>query len=422
MKVLIVDDHETNRKLLRINLEGEGIQTCEAEDGVEALEMLEHEKVDAIISDILMPGMDGYRLCQEVRKCAWLAPTPFIFYTSTYTSVGDEKLALDCGADRYIKKPAPLSDILMTLLELADSGSPRPQPATPGEEMVIMREYNQALVRKLEERNAKLERARAEILRTNAQLERRVQERTVELLAANQELEAFAHTIAHDLRSPLMAIDGFSNILLSECEGHVTPQSMEHLHFISRATHRMNELTTDLLRLARASRAQIKRESVDMSILARGIVQDLREAHPRREVAVKIADDMQVTADIQLLRIALENLLSNAWKFTSKTVGAEIEVGNAGANGERVYYVRDNGAGFDMGSASKLFSAFERLHAATDFPGTGIGLTTVQRIIRRHGGSIRAEAAKGKGATFVFDLGGAEAHSGAVAEEERKTV
>ena len=413
MKVLIVDDNATNRKLLRINLEGEGIETCEAENGLEALAYLDTGKVDAIISDILMPGMDGYRLCQEIRKCDWLAGMPFIFYTSTYTSPGDEKLALDCGADRYIKKPAPLSVILMALLELINPEAPRARVQPPPEEqMVVMREYNEALVRKLEERNATLERARGEILRANALLERRVRERTAELVAANQELEAFAHTIAHDLRSPLMAIDGFSHILVKECEGRVEPKVMEHLHFISRAVSRMNELTTDLLRLSRASRAVIRRESLDLSVLARGIVQDLRQTHPHQDVSVKIAEGIRVEADVALLRIALENLLSNAWKFTAKTPRGRIEVGAVRQEGGQVCFVKDNGAGFDMASAEKLFEPFERLHPETEFPGTGIGLTTVQRIIGRHGGTIRAEAEKGRGATFYFELGNAERESG----------
>jgi signal transduction histidine kinase len=412
MKVLIVDDNTTNRKLLRINLEGEDIATIEAEDGVEALEKLEKEKVDAIISDILMPRMDGYRFCQEVRKCKWLAATPFIFYTSTYTSLGDEKLALDCGADRYLKKPAPLSTMLMALLELVSPENPRPQPAQLAEELVVMREYNEALVRKLEERNAKLERARAEIMRANAGLERRVQERTAELLAANQELEAFSRSIAHDLRSPLMAIDGFSNILLNECEGRVTEKVMTHLRFISQAARRMNELTSDLLRLSRASRGEIRRETVDLSMLARGIIHDLRETHPEREVNTKVAEGLRVQADMALLRIVLENLLNNAWKFSSKTPAPEVEVGVTGANGDRAYYVRDNGAGFDMSAAPRLFRAFQRLHRDSEFPGTGIGLTTVERIVRRHGGRIRAESAPGRGATFFFDLGMADQHGG----------
>jgi signal transduction histidine kinase len=405
MKILIVDDSETNRKLLRVNLEGEGIQTCEASNGVEALARLEEEGADVIISDILMPRMDGYRLCQEVRKSKALEATPFIFYTSTYTSTGDEKLALDCGADRYIKKPAPLGVLMEAIGELIDPRSPRPRPAEMPGELLVMREYNEALVRKLEERNGKLERARAEIMRVNEGLERRVAERTAELVQANQELEAFSHSIAHDLRSPLMTIDGFSHVLLKECEGHVTPEAMEHLEYINRAARRMNELTSALLRLSRASRSEIRRETVNLSLLAGGIVQELREAHPEREVSATITQGLVVNADVALLRIALENLLGNAWKFTAKRPRAQIEVGAAGGGCGRVYFVKDNGAGFDMGAAERMFNPFERLHAASEFPGTGIGLTTVRRIVRRHGGHIRAESEPGSGATFFFDLG-----------------
>ena len=405
MKVLIVDDIETNRKLLRVNLEAEGIETFEATNGLEALAALEHEKADAIISDILMPHMDGYQLCQKVRKDSRFRDLPFIFYTSTYTSPGDEKLALDCGADRYIKKPAPVDVIMSAIRELSDPQWRRPKSAAPAEESLVMREYNEALVRKLEERNEKLERAREEIARANEELERRVEERTAELVAANQELEAFSHSIAHDLRSPIMAIDGFSHILLDECKGKVSNAAVEHLSFISKAASRMNELTSDLLRLARASRTEMVCETVDLSGLALAIFRDRCEAHPDRQVHGVVAPGITAYADKALLRIALENLLDNAWKFTSKTDDAHIEVGLAAGERERVYFVRDNGAGFDMAAAAKLFGTFERLHSTAEFPGTGIGLATVQRIVRRHGGDIRAEGAKDHGATFYFTLG-----------------
>jgi light-regulated signal transduction histidine kinase (bacteriophytochrome) len=201
-----------------------------------------------------------------------------------------------------------------------------------------------------------------------------------------------------------MAVDGFSHVLLKHCEGKVDEQAMEHLRYISKATHRMRELTDDLLRLSRASRAQIRRETVDMSMLCRGIFHDLREMHQDRDVSTVVTEGLIVNADMALLRIALENLLNNAWKFTGKTAQPQIEIGRS-EQGGRVYYVRDNGAGFDMASAGKLFGAFERLHSAVEFPGTGIGLTTVQRIIHRHGGNIHAESAPQRGTTFYFDLG-----------------
>ncbi len=405
MKILIVDDIETNRKLLRVNLEVEGMDTVEANDGVEGLAVLERENVDAIISDILMPQMDGYRFCQEVRRNSRWRALAFVFYTSTYTSPGDEQLAMDCGADRYIKKPAPIGTILAAIQELSNPGR-HPATSVPAtEESVVMREYNEALVRKLEERNADLEKARAEITRANEELELRVAQRTAELSIANQELEAFSHSIAHDLRSPLTAIDGFSYLLIEECRDKVSPRAMQNLRFITAATSRMNDLTNDLLRLARAHRAELTPRTVDLSALASAIFQDLSARQPERQVDTRIAPGLTVTGDLGLLRIAMENLLNNAWKYTGKTPTPRIEFAKSAANGIETFFVRDNGAGFDMAAAEKLFSSFCRLHSAKDFAGTGIGLSTVKRIIARHDGRIWADASVNHGATFFFTIG-----------------
>jgi two-component system sensor histidine kinase/response regulator len=405
MKVLIVDDVETNRKLLRANLESEGLETFEASDGIEALMALEHQKADVIISDILMPHMDGYQFCQKVRKDARFADMPFIFYTSTYTALGDEKLAIDCGADRYLKKPAPAGEIMNAIRELSAPGSQRSKTPRQAEDALVMREYNETLVRKLEERNQKLENARAEIAFANEQLERRVKERTTELEAANQELEAFSDSIAHDMRSPLTAIALLSDILLEECRGHVSERAMEGLGFIGDAVRRMNDLSVDLLRLASANRAEMSLEEIDLSSLSLGIAEELQRAHPERRVEFVAAPGIVATGDSGLLPIALENLLGNAWKYTGKTPHPRIEFCVELRKGEPVFCVRDNGAGFDMACADKLFTTFCRLHSAADFPGTGIGLSTVHRIIVRHGGRIWAESAPGQGASFYFTLG-----------------
>jgi signal transduction histidine kinase len=405
MKVLIVDDIETNRKLLRLNLQAEGIETREAADGVDALAALETAETDAVISDILMPRMDGYRLCREIRGRAALRNLPFIFYTSTYTSPGDEQLAIACGADRYIRKPAPIQEIVQAVRELIDPSRQRPMPVTPASESHVMREYNEALVRKLEERNEKLEQAREEITQANAELELRVRERTADLVIANQELEAFSHTIAHDLRSPLAAISGFSSLLLERCRGKVSERAMSDLGFISEAAGRMNDMTNDLLRLARANRAEITWQEVNLSALATAVLQDLQARERARQVTFSVMPGIVKMADFGLIRVALENLLGNAWKFTGKTGRPRIEFGCEERDGKTSHFVRDNGAGFQMAAAGKLFSTFCRLHPASEFPGTGIGLNTVQRIINRLGGRIWAEAAVGRGATFFFTLG-----------------
>lgn len=406
MKVLIVDDIETNRKLLRVNLEGEGIETCEAPDGVEALSALQHVKTDAIISDILMPRMDGYALCRKVRTDGRFKDLPFIFYTSTYTSSSDEKLAMDCGADRYIKKPMAISVIIRTIHELLSDPHIRgPKAAALTEESLVMRQYNEALVRKLEERNETLEKARAEIALANQELERRVDERTVELLVLNQELKAFNHSIVHDLRGPLTVISGYSYLLLEECCGKVSQQVIDRLQFIRDGAGRMSKLTEDLLRLARANGAEMSFQQVNLSALSAIIVNELRATEPERCVEFSGMPGIVATGDFGLLRIALENLIGNAWKFSRKTKRARIEFGVEQQDGMPTFFVCDNGAGFDMTSAGKLFNAFGRLHSESEFAGTGIGLNTVHRIIVRHKGRIWAKSAVGHGTTFFFTLG-----------------
>jgi signal transduction histidine kinase len=240
--------------------------------------------------------------------------------------------------------------------------------------------------------------------RLYARLEQRVQERTAELEAANHELEAFSSSVAHDLRAPLRAISGFSLALLEDATDRLAPEDARHATQIRDAAHRMSELIDDLLDLARISRTEPRRRRVDMSELARTVAAGLRTAHPERAVEIAIADGLVARADPRLLEVVLTNLLGNAWKFTGKRAGARIELGVHPVDRPTVYFVRDNGAGFDPAQAEKLFGVFQRLHAADEFEGTGIGLATVQRIIHRHGGQIWAESEPDRGATFYFTL------------------
>lgn len=269
----------------------------------------------------------------------------------------------------------------------------------------------QARTGQLEEANAALgrqnaERARAEqeVLRLNAELEDRVRDRTAQLEAVNQELEAFSYSVSHDLRAPLRAIGGFSQALTEDFPEHVPEEARRYLSRIHAGTTRMGELIDDLLNLARVSRVPLVRTDVDVSALVAGVIEDIRQHDPQREVAVSIWDGMRAPADPQLLRALYENLLGNAWKFTTKAAQARIEAGML-RDGERVvFFVRDNGAGFDMAHAGRLFQPFQRLHAAHEFEGTGIGLAIVQRVIEKHGGAIRGEGRPGAGATFYFTL------------------
>jgi light-regulated signal transduction histidine kinase (bacteriophytochrome) len=243
--------------------------------------------------------------------------------------------------------------------------------------------------------------AEERIRELNAALEKKLNE----LTAANQELAAFSYSVSHDLRAPLRSIDGFSQALLEDYADKLDDPGREHLTRVRAATQRMGHLIDDLLKLSRVTRAEMRPIAVDLSALASDVFAELRKSKPDRRVECHIEPGLAAEGDARLLRVAIENLLGNAWKFTGKTANAKIEFGaTRDADGASSYFVRDNGAGFDMVYADKLFGAFQRLHSMDEFPGTGIGLATVQRIVHRHGGQVRAEGVPGQGATFHFTL------------------
>ncbi|HXN50919.1 MAG TPA: ATP-binding protein [Candidatus Acidoferrum sp.] len=261
---------------------------------------------------------------------------------------------------------------------------------------VLIAAFNEMLGQ-IQERDGALHQAHDE-------LEQRVEERTAQLAAANKELEAFSYSVSHDLRAPLRSIDGFSLALLEDYADRLDEEGKNDLQRIRAATQRMGVLIDDLLNLSRMTRAEIRKEIVNLSTLARSVAQGLQEVQPERRIDFRIEDHLEAKADARLVRVVLENLIGNACKFTSKMSSACVEFGKTHQNGNSAYYVRDNGAGFDPAYANRLFGAFQRLHGVTEFPGTGIGLATVQRIIHRHGGKIWAEGAVEKGATFYFTL------------------
>ncbi|RZJ02784.1 MAG: hypothetical protein EOO54_26165 [Haliea sp.] len=250
--------------------------------------------------------------------------------------------------------------------------------------------------------------AQREILRLNVELEGRVRQRTAELEAANRELESFSYSIAHDLRAPLGSIDGFSQMLEQAAGGVLDERGQHYLRRIRAGVRHMGELTDGLLALSSLSRASLRREEVDLAVLAQEALAALREQAPGREVEVQLAASLPALGDPRLLAQVMGNLVGNAWKFTAHTPAARIEIGSMpGEDGQQVYTVRDNGAGFDMAHAAKMFEAFNRMHTASEFEGTGIGLAIVHKIVLRHGGRIWAQSAVQRGACFYFTLGGA---------------
>jgi signal transduction histidine kinase len=255
----------------------------------------------------------------------------------------------------------------------------------------------------LEKEIAERKQAEEEIRRLNAELEQRVVERTGQLEAANKELEAFSYSVSHDLRAPLRSIDGFSQALQEDYGEKVEGQGKDYIRRIRGATKRMADLIDALLKLSRVTRSEIRLEKLSLSMLARTIAADLQKIQPDRQVEFIIPEGLTANGDARLLRIVIENLIGNAWKFTSRKENACIELGSLQqGDGKLAYFVKDNGAGFDMAYADKLFGAFQRLHGTEEFSGTGIGLATVQRIILRHGGRVWAEGEPEKGATFYF--------------------
>jgi light-regulated signal transduction histidine kinase (bacteriophytochrome) len=232
-----------------------------------------------------------------------------------------------------------------------------------------------------------------------------LRQRTVQLETSNNELEAFAYSVSHDLRSPLRAVNGFSSALREDFGSQLPPEAHDYLNRIEAAVSRMSLLIDDLLQLARVARTEMRVEALDLSRMAEAVFDELRATQPARQVVIAVQPGLTATGDERLLRLVFDNLLGNAWKFTGQRESASIEFGEQAEAGEHVYFVRDNGAGFDMAHAARLFDAFQRLHSAKEFPGTGVGLAIVNRIIQRHAGRIWADAQAGSGAVFYFTLG-----------------
>lgn len=404
--ILIIEDSPTQAEQLRYMLEKSGYRTSVSGNGREALTLFPEMKPSLVISDIIMPEMDGYELCRQIKETCGDPKTPVMLLTSL-ADPHDVIRGLECGADAFITKPYEEEYLLSRIDYMLTNRSPCSQGTSDdglaiefgGQEYCITADRRQILDLLLStyetamQKNTELIKTRDEMSRLNEQLE-----------TANRDLEAFNYTVSHDLRGPLTNISGYSQALRDIYAESLDEQAKDFIKEIYQATLRMDKMIGSLLSFSKMNHRVLKLESVDLSVLALSVATDLRYRDMQRTVNFTIAEEVVANGDAVLLRVVMENLIGNAWKYTGKRERAEISFGVTETCGERTYFVRDNGVGFDMDQADRLFDAFERLHSREEFEGSGIGLATVKRIIQRHGGTIWAEGEVDHGATFYFTL------------------
>jgi len=532
LKVLIADNDKQNLYLLEVMLKNEKYEVIGCRDGDEALKLLKRNKIDLIISDILMPKLDGFELCRECKKDPSLKNIPFIFYTATYINDQDKDFALSLGADRFVIKPAEPDILIAIVRELVsqylNNEIKKDEKKCIDDEKKFFEGYSKRLSGKLESKILKLDEtnkalnesekkyrivvnsaidaiaviqddkykfvnpsmekltgysaqdlydltvtelihnankkevtdifsdilnkkeiprihdymiygrdkellwiesiendvlwdnkpaimsfirditdkklADIEIRKLNAELEKKVEERTQELLAANKELETFSYSVSHDLKAPLRAIEGFSKNLIEKTYDQIDKESKKYLDTIINNTQEMSCLIDNLLSFSKIISHEMQFSQINMESLIKNIISEIRLNYPDRNIEFIIKPMPDAFGDISLIKIALTNLIANAVKFTCKKTKAVIELGGTALVKENKYFIKDNGAGFDMKYVDKIFGVFQRLHRHDEFEGTGIGLALTQRIINRHGGSIKAEGVINKGASFYFTL------------------
>ena len=369
VNLLVVDDDATKRFALRTILTPLDENVVEAASGADALRQLLRNEFAVVLLDVRMPLMDGFETAQLIRQRPRSELTPLIFVTALDQAETDMGRGYNLGAVDFVFAPVV--------------------PAILRAKVTVFIE---------------LYRAQQELRRYRNQLETLVEERTIALTAINRELEAFSYSVSHDLRGPLVSFDDISEKLLEKYGKHLDAEATEYIAKMRDASQRMTSVFDGLQMLFRLTSGEIRREDLDISAMAQQVVDELRTENLGRKVEVEIMPGIMASGDQRLVRILLGNLMNNAWKFTSGTSSPKITVGRDEVDGESRVFVRDNGAGFDMIEAHRLFGAFQRLHSQSDFPGAGIGLATARRIVNRHGGKIWAEGAVGEGATFYFVL------------------
>jgi signal transduction histidine kinase len=419
IRALIVEDNETSSKLLQAVLESEGFETFIANDGQEALKILESQSVDCIVSDVMMPNIDGYRLIYKVRRDIRLKSIPFIMYTASSLSGEDEEFAMRLGVNKYVRKPGKAKEVVAAIRDVLNKENGTLDVTQTGstDDRWVMEKYNSLLVDKLEDKIDELEKTRHELHEAlskektaksqldllNQHLEEKVAERTGQLVESNKELEAFSYSVSHDLRTPLRSVSGYAKMLEEDYQSVIDDEGKRLLLLIRQSAATMGILVDDLLAFSRLGRKDIVKTRINMTEVVEEIIREIRKviAH---DAEIKILPLHPSQADRSLIKQVCVNLISNAIKYSSKRKSPSIVIGSEDKNDEIVYFVKDNGVGFDMTFVDKLFNVFQRLHSLKEFEGTGIGLALVNRIIQKHHGKVWAEGKENEGATFYFSL------------------
>ena len=390
-RILAVDDDPDYRETLAELLRTRGYDVVHAASGEQAIELLAVQRADCILLDRTMAGIGGVETCRRVKQSSFGRDTPLIMLTGT-----DQRDAviegLGAGADDFLSKASGFEVL---------SARIRAQIRRKQVEDESRKVREQLMRSELDAAEARAAKALAE---TRAVMAEELARTNAELAQANRELEAFSYSVSHDLRAPLRTISAFSHAIIEDLGAQIDDKAHDHIRRVLAACSRMSDLIDALLELARISRAPIGRHPVDLSHLARAVLDDLGRREPDRGVGLEVTPGMVVDADGRLMRILFDNLLGNAWKFTAGRDPAQIAVGREPHAGEAVYFVRDNGAGFDMSQVNRLFTPFQRLHTDMAFTGTGIGLATVRRIVERHGGKIWAQGSIDRGAKISFTV------------------
>jgi signal transduction histidine kinase len=393
VKILLVDDQPENLLSASAVLESLGQEVIMAESGREALRHLLDHDFAVILLDIMMPEIDGFETAALIRQRERSRLTPIIFLTALGRSEEHVLRGYDLGAVDYMSKPfvpAILRSKVSVFVELHRKSA-------------LLSQQSALLERRNSELQDAIQRswqAEEEIKALNRHLERRLDE----LNEVNRELEAFSYSVSHDLRGPLSRIAGFSQALLEFHAGQLNDEGRVFLQRIDNSARRMCDLVEDLLNFSRLTRVEVQMQEVDLSAMISGLAAELASRDPGRVADFLVAPGVMAWCDPILIRAAMMNLLENSWKFTRKHATTAIEFGEIAGPEGPVFFLRDDGAGFDMADAARLFNPFQRLHKASEFEGTGIGLATVDRIVRRHGGRIWAEGEIEHGATFFFTL------------------